>query len=300
MPDDPAATATEVKEPETIEEPQVTADFEEPKEEPDPAQIEIDSQPEKSAADRLFDSVMELDGDERNAALSSIDKRLEEQGESTPWRQRQDEDTAQRNSAASQLQERAQREQASRSMQVEADAAYKNVKLTYTNQHEQWEKRGIDDPAPRHDDAELDEQLNRYVKAESGLLAHGAIVSIGNTIQDKVNEHGGLTQEESSRLRTLTERPAVTRFLMEVLEDRVKEATKMELNKDIEKRIHDAVMAETAAIKAEAMREVQVAPEQTQTSAAGPKSPTYAEYNDATYEQRAEWKEQGIEAVAVQ
>ena len=80
--EEPASTAT--AEPEVKEEPQVTAEFEEPKEEPEPAKVEMDSPPEKSATDRLFDSIMELPADERNATLSAMDKRLEEQGESTP------------------------------------------------------------------------------------------------------------------------------------------------------------------------------------------------------------------------
>ncbi len=298
MPDeDTASTATEVKEPETTEEPQVTADFEEPKEEPEPAKVEVAD--EKSASDRYLDDLMSLDKDERKALLSKIETRHEEAGEADalPWRQRQEETAAVQASAASQIREREQREQATRSLQAEADAAYKNVKNTFTNQYDLWEKRGIEDPAPRHDDAELDTELTRYVKAESGLLAHGAIVSIGNTIQDVVNEHGGLTEEESSRLRTLSDRPAVTRFLMGVIEARVKKETAVELNKDITKRIEEAVLAETAAIKAEAMREVQVAPEQAQTQAASSKAPTATEYNDATSEQRTEWREAGVEPV---
>lgn len=296
--EDAASTATLEDTDTKVEEPQVAADFEEPKEEPEPAKIEVVE--EKSASDRYLDDWMALPSDERTAMFSKAEQRMEEAGDAVPWKERQDADTAARADAASQLREREQREQSERSLKITADAAYKNIKQSYRSQHDLWEKRGIDDPTPQHDDAELDQNLAEYVSSESRLMSHDAIVSIGNAMNDILNEHGGLTEEEVRRLRTIQDRPAITKFLMEAFGDRVKEKVTVELNKDITKRIEDAVMAETAAIKAEAMREVEVAPEQVQTAAAGTKAPTYAEYNDATFAERAEWKEKGVEPVAAE
>lgn len=299
MPDEePASTATlepEVKEEAPQEEPQVEADFKEPKEEPEPAVIEVAD--EKSASDRYVDELMSLPVDERTPLLSKLEKRMEEAGDAVPWKERQEQADTARTNAASQLQERERRAEELKSWKSNSDAARANVNWIVNDLSEKWEKRGVDDPAPRHDSAELDRQLAELTKAEAGLLSHKAITEVGNGLAEGIQEHGGpITAEEMASVTTGT-RADMVKGYMGVLAKRVREETSMELNKEITKRIEDAVLAETAAIKAEAMREVQVAPEQVQTQAAGPQAPTASEYSAATSEQRAEWKKDGIDPV---
>ncbi len=299
MPDDPAITATLEEE---VKEPPIAADFEAaetppPEVKPD-ASIEIEEPPEKSATERLFDSIMELPADERNASLSSLDKRLEEKGETTPWRKRQEEELAATTAVASQDAKRDRRQEELRSWQFNASAARANAEKTVLDLGDQWEKRGVDDPTPRHDAAEFGAQLDAYANAEAGLRSHAAITEIGNGLSAGIEEHGGpITAEEMARVTTGS-RADMVKGYMGVLAERVKKTTEADMNKDIETRIKDAIAAEAGAIKAEAMREVQVAPEQVQASAvAGPKAPTPTEYNDATADQRAEWKEAGVDPV---
>ncbi len=295
-PDEEAATTATLEE----EVKPIAADFEAadtPDVKPD-ASIEMDKPPEKSATERLLDSVMELPEDERNAALSSIDKRLEEKGEAPPWRKLQDEELAARTAAASQDAERGRRQEELRSWKSNSDAARANVNWLVQSLSDQWEKRGVDDPAPRHDAAELDRQLTELTKAEAGLLSHTAITEIGGGLAAGIEEHGGpVTAEEMASVTTGT-RADMVKGYMGVLAERVRKETEADMNKDIKQRIEEAVNAEKAAIKAEAMSEVKVAPEQVQgTQAAGPKAPTPTEYADATADQRAEWKEAGVDPV---
>lgn len=289
-----AATAPE----EPKEEPTLTADFEQPKEEPEPAVIEIE-EPEKSASDRYVDELMSLPVGERASLLPKIEKRMEEAGDAVPWKERQETEVAERTAAASADAERERRQQEVQGWQTNAQAARANVNWVVDDLAKRWEGRGVDDPAPRHDAAELDRQLDAYAQAEAGLRSHGAITEIGNAMTAALIDRGGaITEAEVRKLTTAPTRADKVRAYMDALAERVRKETEVELNADITKRIEDAVLAETAAIKAEAMREVQVAPEQTQTSSVGPKAPTYEEYDKATFEQRAEWKDQGIEAVA--
>ena len=286
----------------------VTADFEaadkpSPDDKPD-ATVEIESPPEKSAKETYVDGLMALPSDERRALLSDIEKRHEEAGEADalPWRERQGEEVAAQAAAASADAERERRQDELRSWQSNASAARANVKWIVTNLSDQWEKRGVDDPAPRHDDAELDRQLGELITAEAGLRSHAAITEIGNGLNEGLEPHGGkITSEELNKIILAVGRADKTKAYMGILAERVKKTTEAEMDKEIEKRIKTAVDAEAGAIKAEAMRGVQVAPEQTQgTKVAEPKAPTPTEYEGATTEQRTEWKKAGIDPVLVE
>ena len=298
-PEPTSSVAIEEPKEEVKEEPQVTADFEQPKEEPEPAKVEVVE--EKSASERYLDELMSLPVDERTPLLSKLEKRMEEAGDPVPWKERQEAEIATRTAAASQDAERERRAQEVQGWQSNASAARANVKWIISNQDTLWEKRGVDDPAPRHDDAELDRQLEALANAEAGLRSHGAITEIGNAMNEGLEQFGGaITAEELIKLGNAPTRAGKVRAYMDALAERVRKETEVKMNKEITGRIEEAVLAETAAIKAEAMREVQVAPEQTQTSQVGPKAPTYAEYSDATFDQRAKWKEEGVEAVAAE
>lgn len=300
MPDDTATTATLEEE---VKEPPVAADFEAadtpPPEVKPEASIEIEEPPEKSATERLFDSVMELPADERNAALSSLDQRLEEKGEATPWRKRQDEELAATTAAASADAERERRQEELRSWKSNSDAARANVSWIVSDLSDRWEKRGVDDPAPRHDVAELDKQLDAFTNAEAGLRSHAAITEIGNAMNAGLEEYGGaITSEELNRMASAISRGDKVKVYMKALAERVKKTTEADMNKEIDQRIEVALKAQQGAEKVEAMREVKVAPEQVQAAqAAGSKAPTPTEYNDATAKQRAEWRTAGIDPV---
>ncbi len=299
MPDDPATTATLEEE---VKEPPVAADFEtadKPPPEVEPEAI-VEIEPEKSASDRYLDDLMLLPSDERKALLSKIETRHEEAGESDilPWKERQAQELAASTTVASQNAERERRQEELRSWKNNADAARANVNWIVQSLSDQWEKRGVDDPAPRHDAAELEKHLNDYANAEAGLRSHAAITEIGGGLSAGIEEHGGpITTEEMARVTTGS-RADMVKGYMGVLAERVKKITEADMNKEIEERIHRAVLAEQAAAKATAMSEVKVAPEQVQASAAAaPKAPTQTEYVDATATQRAEWKEAGIDPV---
>ncbi len=279
----------------------VAADFEAadtPEVEPDAT---VEMEPEKSASDRYLDDLMELPKDERKALLSKIETRHEEAGESDtlPWHERQEQELAARTTVASQNVERERRQDELKSWKNNADAARANAHWITSNLSEQWEKRGVDDPAPRHDAAELDRHLNDFANAEAGLRSHAAITEIGNAMNEGIEQYGGpITSEELNQIATAVSRGDKVKVYMKSLAERVKKTVEADMNKDIEERIHKAVLAEEAAAKATAMSEIRVAPEQIQgTPAAGPKAPTQTEYADATAAQRAEWKEAGIDPV---
>lgn len=280
-PDEEQVTEQPTEEPK--EESTLNVEFEQPKEEPEPAVIEIAE--EKSASDRYLDELMSLPVDERTPLLSKLEKRMEEAGDPVPWKERQETEIAERTVAASADAERERRQQEVQGWKSNSQAARANVSWIIQNQDTQWEKRGVDDPAPRHDAAELDRQLDAYAQAEAGLISHGAITEIGNAMTTSLEQHGGsITEVEVKKLTTAPTRADKVRAYMDALADRVRKEVTEEMNNDITKRIEEAVLAETAAIKAEAMREVRVAPEQAQGSAAGGTK----NYLEMTGEERAE------------
>jgi hypothetical protein len=258
--------------------------------------------PEKTATEQHVDSLMALPADERQALLSAQEKALEEAGETTPWAKRQDDATSEATRIASQVQERDRRQGEVRTWESNRNAARANVKWIVNDLGGQWEKRGIDEPAPRHDDGELDKQLDAYADAAGGLRSHAAITEIGNAMTDGIEPYGGpITDAELGRIERAAGRGAKVHEYQAILADRVRKDVTAEMDKDIEKRIRDAVAAERGAITADAMRDVKTTPEASAASATtGPKQPTYAEYDEATSDQRAEWKRDGIEAVATE
>lgn len=283
--------------------PAVSADFsaakgaEETPLEPDPS-IKIEEPPEKSASERLFDSIMELPEDERNAALSSVEKRLEEKGEAPPWKKRQEEEIAARTAVATQAEAQQRRQVELRSWESNRDAARANLDWLVNDFNDRWEKRELDGAAPRFDTQAFSREVESLQQASAGLLSHAAITEIGNAMNTGLEQHGGpITREELTAIANAISRADKVGAYMNALAARVKKEVSTDMEKDIEKRIKTAVDAEAGAIRAEVLRDVKVEPVVKSQGVASGGAPTIQEYADATSEQRREWQEKGVEPV---
>ncbi len=302
-PDQEATLVTEEDKPPIVAD--VDAASKPPPEAEPEASIEMAKPPEKSASERRFDEIMELPEDERNAAFSDLEKRMEEKGIDSPWRKRQEEANAAKAVTASRNAERERKQADIRGWQSNSDAARANLDVLVNDLHGKWEKRAaavqsaaqaglpLDGDAPRFDTAEYGKQLDTYAGAKAQLMSLEAITEIGNAMNDGLAAHGGaLTDEELTAITAGVSRADKVRAYMDALASRVKKEVAAEMENDIVKRIERAVANETGAMRAEANRGTEVAPA-TKGAAAGGATKSYL---DMTREERAKLTPEQVDA----
>lgn len=233
----------------------------EPEPKPEPTG-ETEEPSAKSSADTLFDSIMALPEDERDAQFSSIEKRYAEKGEVPPWAKRQEAEQAERTAVASRLADQQQRQAERQGWESQQKAADENMDVVVKRFGDEWAARGLDDPAPTFDAKTFREERDSYVSTAAALLSQKSISDIGQAMNEGLAEHGGpLSQAEIAAVTSAGGVGDKVRVYLAHLAARMKLEVADEMEAGIDTRIKQAVATEIGAKTVQENRGAKVEPD---------------------------------------